>query len=77
MRDGWEHLTESTSKMEHRNFSYKLQGRFLSLNKCFKTLSGRSNRLRDAIKKGSKVRSKYIKWVVDVLKEKHLIIRGL
>jgi hypothetical protein len=57
--------------MAHRNFSYKLQGRLLSLNKCFKTLSGHSNRLRDAIKKGSKGMSKFIKWVVDILSEKH------
>ena len=57
--------------MTQRNIAYKSKGKLLSLNKCFKTLSDNSRRLRDAIKIGMKGILKYISWVCKIINKKH------
>lgn len=57
--------------MSQRNQSYKLKGKLLSLNKCFKTLFDNSYRLRDAIQKGIKGIKTYIHWVIKILTKNH------
>lgn len=57
--------------MMKRNLLYKLEGRLLSLNKCFKTLFDNIHRLRDALKHGQKRIEKYIRWTEKILDKNH------
>lgn len=57
--------------MSQRNQLYKMKGKLLSLNKCFKTLFDNSYRLRDAIQKGIKGIIIYIHWIKKILTKNH------
>lgn len=61
--------------MGKRNHIYKQRNKLPSLNKCVKTLFDNSYRLRDALKKGLKGITYFIKWVEKVFRENHWLER--
>lgn len=57
--------------MMQRNYIYNRQGKFLSLNKCFKTLFDNNHRLRAAIKLGKKGIEEFASWIKIILERNH------
>lgn len=59
--------------MNRRNEFYTYRSKMLSLNKCFKTLFDNNNRLRKALKNGSKEIRKLLLWADKIFNEKHWV----
>ena len=50
---------------------YKIKGRLLSIDKCFKTLKAETNKLRDAIRKGTQAIEQIMGNIIELISEKH------
>ena len=57
--------------MPTRSWLYKEKGRLLSIDKCFKTLKGETDSLRDAIRKGGQELGQIIQRLIELISEKH------
>ena len=57
--------------MVHRWYLYKLKGKLLSLDKCFKSLRNGTDRLRNAIRDGNKAFDLLAHWITGLISDKH------
>jgi len=57
--------------MSTRTYLYKTKGKLLSIDKCFKTLKDKTDKLREAIRKGSQFIKKLIAGVKEIISERH------
>jgi hypothetical protein len=57
--------------MPTRSAFYKTKGRLLSIDKCFKTFKTQTDKLRDAIRKGSNAIAQTMESIVELISEKH------
>ena len=57
--------------MPARFYFYKVKGKMLSLDKCFKTIKNETGRLRDAIKNGAQSILQLFISLIDLISEKH------
>ena len=57
--------------LAYRNEIYKKEGRFLSIDKCFKTLKSNAHKFREIIKKSGCTAEQLIQWIGRIFAEKH------
>lgn len=57
--------------MAHRSYLYKLKGKLLSLDKCFKSLRNATDRLRNTIREGNKAFELLANWITGLISDKH------
>ena len=57
--------------MPLRSYLYKTKGKLLSIDKCFKTLKDKTEKLRDAIRKGNQAIEELMTFIKELISEKH------
>ena len=57
--------------MANRSYLYEQQGKLLSMDKCFKTLKGCTNKLRKAIRDGGVAPIEFLDWISLLISKNH------
>jgi hypothetical protein len=61
--------------MPTRAALYKIKGKLLSIDKCFKTLKTETSKLRNSIRKGKQAMDQLMGDIIDLISEKHWLER--